>query len=145
MSTELTMSFNEFFEMERGNITLNKIIRDKNIRKFDDIAGKILRNENLRKACVFSLALSMMCVQVFAEDKSTAEAMGKVGAASSKIISILQFSIGKVCIIACILEIGKSLIAKRREEIPQIGMKYLIAYLVVKLVPWLFDLIDETF
>jgi hypothetical protein len=145
MSTALTMSFNEFFEMERGNVTLNEIIRDKNVKKYEDIAGKILKNENLRKVCVFSLALSMMCVQAFAEDKSAAEAMGRVGAASSKIITILQFSIGKICIIACILEIGKSLIAKRREEIPQIGMKYLIAYLVVKLIPWLFNLIDETF
>lgn len=149
MSQCVTMSFNQFFEMERGNLSLQEIIKGNenkaNYEYLDHVAGQIIKNEKLRRCVVTLIATSMMSVKAFAEDTSTAAAMGKVSVASGKIITLLQFSIGKVCIIACILEIGKSIISKQREQIVQIGMKYFMVYFVIKILPWLFKLIDEIF
>lgn len=142
MSREITMTINQYLEMERGTLTLNEIMRENDM---ESIAGKILANPQLKKFTITLIASLSFCAEAFAEEDAVSTACRKVGAATGNIIKILQFAIGKVCIIACILEIGKSLIAKRREEIPQIGMKYFIAYLIVKLIPWLFNLIDITF
>jgi len=141
MSKTVTMSIGQFMDMERGTLALSDITKE---RDLEYIAGKILNNEKLKRFFVTFVATATMCAEAMAET-NVADATAKLGSATGKIITITQFAIGKICIIACILEIGKCLISKRREEIPQIGMKYFIAYLVVKLIPWLFDLIDSTF
>jgi hypothetical protein len=61
---EITMSVNQFFEMENGNISLEDIIRNNNL---EHLATKIMNNKKLRRFTVTFIAMANMYTTSFAK------------------------------------------------------------------------------
>jgi hypothetical protein len=140
MCKEITMSIHEFTEMERGNITLKQITQNNNI---ESVAGKILKDKQLTRFVVVSTAL--ICMSIKAHANETTEAIAQIQNAENQIVPVILAIIGSICTIACIGEIGKSLITKKGADIGQIIMKYILAFAGGCAVPWIFRIIRGMF
>jgi hypothetical protein len=140
MSREITMSIHEFMEMERGNITLKEIAHNNDL---EYIAGKILKDKQLTRFVVVSTAL--ICMSIKAHANETTEAIAQIQNAENQIVPVILAIIGSICTIACIGEIGKSLITKKGADIGQIIMKYILAFAGGCAVPWIFRIIRGMF
>jgi uncharacterized membrane protein YeaQ/YmgE (transglycosylase-associated protein family) len=134
------MTINQFMEIERGNLTLDKIIQSNDL---DLISGKILKNKKLTKFIVTTTALICMSIEVYADD--TAQAVSQIQSAENQIIPVILAVIGAICTIACMAEIGKSLITKKGADIGQVIMKYILAFAGACSVPWIFRIIRGMF
>lgn len=141
MSKEITMSFKQFFEKERGNITLDSIIKENDL---ESMAGKILKNKKLTKIVVTITALINMSISVHA-DETTQQAVAQIQNAENQIVPVVLAIIGAICSIACMAEIGKSVITKKGNDIGQIIMKYILAFVGSCAVPWAFRIIRGMF
>jgi hypothetical protein len=140
MCKEITMTINQFMEMERGNITLKQITKDNDIEL---IAGKILENKKLTRFVIVTTAL--VCMSIKAHANETAQAITQIQSAENQIVPVILAIIGSICSIACIGEIGKSLITKKGADIGQIIMKYILAFAGASAVPWIFRIIRGMF
>ena len=137
----ITMSISQYLELSRGNLTL-KDIRNNN----EVIAGQILKNEQAKKFTVTVIALSNILIKAYAEDEDgAAQAIAKIHQATNTILSVVQEGLYSLCILACIIEIGKAVISKRNESIPSIIMKYILAFGSIYFLPWIFNLIKAIF
>ena len=123
---ESTMSFKEFFEKD---LTLDK----KDIRTLDKIAGKILNNKKLKMVVLTSIAYANMALKVFASAD-----LDPLIQVKNEIVFKLQICICILCIVMCLLEIGKSLIGGRSSDIGSIVMKYGTAIVAVCTIPGVF-------
>lgn len=140
MSKEITMTINQFMEMERGNLDLKQIIQNNNL---ESICGEILKNKQLTNFVVTTTALINMSVVVHADE--TTQAIAQIQGAENKIVPVILAIIGAICTIACIAEIGKSVITKKGSDIGQIIMKYILAFSGACAVPWAFRIIRGMF
>lgn len=138
---EITMSIHEFMEIQRGNLNLNEIINNNNL---ESIAGEILKNKRLTKIVITITALINMKIIAYANDETT-QAIAQIQGAENKIVPVLLAIIGTICTIACIAEIGKSVITKKGSDIGQIIMKYILAFCGSCAVPWAFRIIRNMF
>ena len=137
---EITMSINQFMEMERGNLTLKEIVQANDL---ETIAGKILKNPKLKCMVVTSIALINMNMVAYADESS--QAIAQIQNAENKIVPVILAIIGSICTIACIAEIGKSVMTRKGSDIGQIIMKYLLAFAGSCAVPWMFRIIRGMF
>jgi hypothetical protein len=117
---EITMTFQEFFS------------NDEELKTLDKICGEILNNKKLKMAVITSIAYTNMQLSVYASE------MDQLRSAKNEIVLTLQICIGILCIVMCLLEIGKSLIGSRSTEIGSIVMKYGSAVVGVSVVPKVF-------
>ena len=137
---EITMSINQFMEMERGNLTLKEIVQANDL---ETIAGKILKNPKLKCMVVTSIAFINMNMVAYADESS--QAIAQIQNAENKIVPVILAIIGSICTIACIAEIGKSVMTRKGSDIGQIIMKYLLAFAGSCAVPWMFRIIRGMF
>lgn len=124
---EITMSFQEFFGKDK-KLTLDK----KDLKALDKIVGKILNNKKLKMAVITSIAYTNMQIETYAD------ALGDLRHAKNEIVIVLQICIGVICIVMCLLEIGKSLIGGRNSDIGSIVMKYALAIIAACTIPRIF-------
>lgn len=124
---KMTMSFEEFFEKDK-NLTIDK----KDIKTLDKIAGEILNNKKLKMAVLTSIAYTNMTIMAYADG------LDELRNAKNEIILVLQVCIIIICIVMCLLNIAKSLIGGRSNDIGEIVMKYLSATVGTCLVPKIF-------
>lgn len=141
MSKEITMTINQFMEIQRGNMSLENLLNNNNL---EELAGEILKNKRLTKFVVITTALINMSINVYANDE-TAKAVAQIQSAENQIVPVILAVIGAICTIACIAEIGKSLISKKGNDIGQIIMKYILAFAGSCAVPWIFRIIRGMF
>jgi hypothetical protein len=128
---EITMSIHEFMEIQRGNLTLD----DLNLNTLDKIAGKILKNKKLKTVVIANMAYMNMSICAYAE---TTDPFQELRHGKDQVVFVLQFIICIICIVMCLIEIGKALIGNRSNEIGGIVTKYAIAIVAVCLVPLAF-------
>lgn len=140
MRKEITMTIHEFMEVQRGNLTLDEIVQAKDI---EIIAGKILKNNKLRRTTITAIALINMTMVAYADE--TAQAVAQIHKAENSITPILLEIIGAVCTVCCIAEIGKSVMTRKGVDIGQIIIKYIMAFAGACCVPWAFRLIRSIF
>lgn len=122
MNREITMSFSKFFKMERGEVSLNQIVKD---NELECLATKIMRNPRLKKFCITTLALvNIYSKPAFAIDYNSRQSL----IIGSSVIN-LEF-IREVLIIVCILsffiEIAKCTFRKDTQKMPKIVIKYIL-------------------
>jgi hypothetical protein len=122
---EITMTFQEFFS------------NDEELKTLDKICGEILNNKKLKMAVLTSIAYTNMQLSVYASE------MDQLRNAKNEIVGVLQVCICIICIVMCLLEIGKSLIGGRQSDISSIVMKYGSAVVGVCLVPKVFTWIAK--
>lgn len=139
---EITMSIHEFMEVQRGNLTYADLDLNTLDNKLEHIAGEILKNPKLKRAVVAGIAYMNMAIEVYAES-GTANAIAQVNHARNEIVGVLQAVALAICIIMCILEIGKALMSNRSADISSIIMKYLAAVIGVCLCPRIFEWIGR--
>ncbi|NFO89030.1 hypothetical protein FDC58_16850 [Clostridium botulinum] len=142
MSKEITMTFNQFFEMERGILSLDEIVQANNL---ETIAGEILKNNRLRRCAVTFIALVNSALPVFAEEPDATIAVANIHRATNTLLDVLQEGIYSLCILGCVMEIGKAIVGRRKESIPNIIFKYILAFGAIYFLPWIFDLIKLIF
>jgi hypothetical protein len=130
---EITMTIPQFLEMERSNFTLTK--KEWNI--IDDAASYILKDKSLRNIVITSIALTNMHFNVYASE------LDQLRSAKAEVVGVLQVCIGIICIVMCLLEIGKSLIGNRSSDIGGIIMKYGSAEVGVCIIPKIFTWIAK--
>jgi K+-sensing histidine kinase KdpD len=123
-------------EVQRGNITYE----DLDINTLDRFAGEILKNPKLKIAVVTAMAYMNMTVVALAEET---DALTQLRVAKNEIVHVLQFVICIICIVMCLIEIGKALIGGRGNDIGSIVMKYLTAVVAVCVIPNLFTWIGK--
>jgi hypothetical protein len=140
MNKEVTMSIHEFMEINRKNLTLEDLVKNENLNL---IVGEILKNKKLTRIVVVTTALINISIKAHANE--TAQAIAQIQSAENQIVPVILAVIGAICTIACIGEIGKSLISKKGSDIGQIIMKYILAFAGSCAVPWIFRIIRGMF
>lgn len=142
MNREITMTIHEFMEVQRGNLTFEELDINTLDKKLEHISGKILKNPKLKKAVIVGIAYMNMAVNAYAES-GTSQAIAQVNKARNEIVGVLQAVAVAICIIMCILHIGKALMSNRDSEIGSIIMKYLMAVVGICLCPRVFEWIGR--
>jgi hypothetical protein len=104
-------------------------------------ASKILRNKRLRKLVIILLGatfwyLSTPSTVVFA-------GVGGLPALGAKFWAYVKIFSRWACMISCGVEVAKNVNAGDAKGIFKLVTKYIIAYAVVVLLPWIFDEIDR--
>lgn len=140
MRKEITMTIHEFMEVQRGNLTVDEVVQANDMER---IAGKILKNNKLRRATITTIALINMTVVAHADE--SAQAIAQIQKAEHSIVPILLEIIGAICTVCCIAEIGKSVMTRKGVDIGQIILKYIMAFAGASCVPWAFELIRKIF
>lgn len=140
MKKEITMSINQFMEIERGNLSLDDIVQATDL---ETIAGKILKNTKLKHLTITTIALINMNITAHADE--TSQAISQIQQAENKIVPVILAIIGTICTIACIAQIGKSVMTRKGDDIGQIVMRYVLAFAGACSVPWMFRIIRSIF
>lgn len=140
---EIKMSIHDFMEVQRGNLTYADLDLNTLDKKLEKISGKILKNPKLKKIVVVGIAYMNMAVKAYAESGATSEAIKQVNYARNEVVGVLQAVALAICIIMCILEIGKALMSNRSSDISSIIMKYLAAVIGICLCPRIFEWIGK--
>lgn len=125
---EITMSFEEFFSKDKEAI-----------KTLDKLCGEILKNPKFKVAVITSIASMNMNICAYADD------FDQLRTGKNQIVIALQISICSLCVLMCLLEIGKSLIGGRNGDVGSIVMKYLAAVCGVGIVPKAFSMIAKMF
>lgn len=125
---EITMTFEEFFSKDREDL-----------KTLDKICGEILNNPKLKISVISSIAYMNMQLCVYADD------FDQLRDGKNQIVTALQISICALCVIMCLLEIGKTLIGNRSNDVGSIVMKYLAIICGVGTVPLAFKMVAKMF
>lgn len=129
MCKEITMSIHDFMEIQRNkNLTIDK----NNMKTLDAMVGRILNDKKLKMIVLTSIAYTSMTIMAYAEP------LDELRHAKNEIVLVLQVCIVIICIVMCLLNIGKSLIGGRSNDIGEIVMRYLTATIGVCVVPKIF-------
>lgn len=122
------MSFQEFFSNDKEEL-----------KTLDKIAGGILNNPKLKIAVVSSIAYMNYSICAYADE------FDQLRVGKNQIVIALQISICALCVIMCLLEIGKTLIGNRTNDVGSIVMKYLAAICGTGIVPIAFKMVAKMF
>lgn len=139
MSKEITMSINQFMEVQRGEKSFKDIEIENGL---ESIASKILNDDRLRRMTVFTIAGLNYASEVLAD---TSQAVAKINVAGYTFLNIVQTLGYWLCLIGCIMEILKSLMNGSSKDVGKLMLKYLLIFAALYLMPFAFDLIREIF
>jgi hypothetical protein len=121
-----------------------------NLKNFDveeHIAKKILSNPRAKQLFGF-VAGSLLFIKdtvVKAATEPSLKGLDKVDTAGGVILSVMRRIGYWVLLVMCILEVLKCVANGDTKEIGKIIMKYLLAFMVLFLIPWAFDLVIGIF
>lgn len=124
-----TMTVEEFMENYRQKYEMKQF------------AKKIKSNKRLEKMFVFVTASIMNCQTVLATSKAT-KGIDTLGI---KLLGVTRTVAYWICLLGCILEICKTLMQGDYKSIGKIIVKYTIAFSAIYFVPWVFDIIKDSF
>jgi len=121
MSKEITMSFDQFFGMERGNISLEKILVDNG---YENKVVKVISTERFQRTVVMTASYALI---IFAPElAATVPVGGPISATALK--SFVQKPIYILCGTTCTFEAIKALVDKNYKQLPTIAIKYGIVF-----------------
>lgn len=138
--SKMAMTIHQFCQFERGELTLEQIRKS---NELEAIAKHIRSNKRLEKMFTFVMGSLM-----FFQDNSVLAAGNGVKGIDPlgfKLLGIFRSFAYWICIIMCIVEICKSLLQGDSKSIGKIVVKYVLAFAAIYLVPWLFDVIRDSF
>jgi hypothetical protein len=121
-----------------------------NLKNFDveeHIAKKILSNPRAKQLFGF-VAGSLLFIKdtvVKAATEPSLKGLDKVDTAGGVILSVMRRIGYWVLLVMCILEVLKCVANGDTKEIGKIIMKYLLAFMVLFLIPWAFGLVIGIF
>lgn len=133
LNIEVVMSWEEWVMYKKGELTLTEI---KLGYKEKDLIKKVL---------VVSLAYFFIeQSKVFAYGPDGLNAIDTLG---NKFLSIAQQITYWICIVMAIVDVAKEVLkgSNQASGIGKVLMKYVLAFTSIYLIPWLFDLIRESF
>lgn len=139
MSKEITMSINQFMEVQAGEKTYKDIEIENGL---ESLATKIINDDRLRRMTVFVIAGLNYASEVLAD---TSQAVAKINVAGYTFLNIVQTLGYWLCLIGCIMEILKSLMNGSSKDVGKLMLKYLLIFAALYLMPFAFDLIREIF
>lgn len=139
MSKEITMSINQFMEVQAGEKTYKDIEIENGL---ESLATKIINDDRLRRMTVFVIAGLNYTGEVLAD---TSQAVAKINVAGYTFLNIVQTLGYWLCLIGCIMEILKSLMNGSSKDVGKLMLKYLLIFAALYLMPFAFDLIREIF
>lgn len=139
MNKNITMSINQFMEVQRGEKSFKDIEVENGL---ESLARRILNDDRLRRMTVFTIASLNYTSEVLAD---TAEAFGKIDRGGIVILGAIQRVAYWLCIISCVMEILKTVMNGSTKDVGKIMLKYILVFMSLYLMPWLFDLIREIF
>lgn len=107
----------------------------------DSEASKILRNKRIRKLVIILLALIFWYLTT--PSSVVFAGVGGIPALGAKFWSYVKVFSRWACMISCGVEVAKNVNAGDTKSIFKVVTKYVVAYSVVVLLPWVFDEIDN--
>ncbi len=132
----IRLSFQEFFALERGELTLEDIYFD---RKLESFAGKVMKSE-YKLAVVFMIASGLL---VLSNTQALAVDTSKIDNLGLSVLGIVQTAGYWFCLILATKDIISALMEGNTKKIGSIVVHYLSAFGAFYALPWLFDLIKE--
>lgn len=146
MKKEISMSINQFMEMERGNISLNDIKKENG---FETTLEKLINNEDFQFACI-TMGLATV-IAIFNQTSASATTLGGeqlIIGLNQEGMKTLQDVIKNItygtCAFAGIHEVRKAIKIKSWKKIPIEIIRYGLAFSVVFFADDFFKLILET-
>lgn len=139
MSKNITMSINQFMEVQRGEKSFKDIEVENGM---ESLATKIINDDRLRRMTVFTIASLSYAQEVLAD---TSDAFGKINKGGLMILGLIQTVGYWLCIISCVMEILKTVMNGATKDVGKVMIKYILIFASLYLMPWLFDLIREIF
>lgn len=139
MSKNITMSINQFMEVQRGEKSFKDIEIENGI---ESLAKRILNDDRLRRMAVFTIAGLNYASEVLAD---ASEAFVKINRGGGMILGLIQTVGYWLCIISCVMEILKTVMNGATKDVGKVMIKYILIFASLYLMPWLFDLIREIF
>lgn len=134
-----TMSISQFCQLQRGELTIKQIRKD---NELESIANHIKSNKNLERMFVFATSSLMYFSKIVNAAENGAKGIDSLGI---RLLGIFRQFAYWICIIGCIIEICKSLMQGDHKSIGKIIAKYILAFAAIYFVPWIFDIIKESF
>lgn len=138
---EVGMTFEQYRAYRNGELNLAEI---KMINDLDFEIGRL--NPNTYKCLTITLGILL---GVLLGNSQVAYATGaeSINVLGRKALDIIRIAMYWVCLIKCILEVGKE-VARGGDNTGNIGkiiMKYVLAFATLYITPWAFDTVQETF
>lgn len=134
----IRLSFQEFFALERNEITLEEILWN---RRLDNFAKKVL-NSKYKVAIIFIIASGLLVLNTATVFASTIDT-SKIDTLGSTILGLIRSCGYWFCIILATKDIITALMEGSTKQIGGIIVKYLTAFGAFYALPWIMDLIKE--
>lgn len=132
----IRLSFQEFFALERGEITLEDIYFNRKLERF---ATKVMTSK-YKLAVVFMIASGFLVINTA---RALAVDTSKIDNLGSTILGLIRTCGYWFCLILATKEIITSLMEGNTKKIGNIVVHYLAAFGAFYALPWLFDLIKD--
>lgn len=141
-NVEVTMNVEQFRAYRSGELNLLEI---KMINDLDEELGWLIENDNKAyRNVVVGLAFTMTALSsslVFASGLDSIDTLGNT------FLNIVRRAMYWICLIKALVDVGKE-VSRGGDNMGNIGkiiMKYVLAFATLYLLPWLFDLVKESF
>lgn len=111
------------------------------------MAKRIISNPRAKRLFGF-VAGSLLFIKnsgVKAASNPSTQALSKINKAGGTLLSVMRTIGYWILLIMCIIEVLKCVANGDTKEIGKIIMKYILAFAVLFLMPWFFDLIKDVF
>ena len=135
---KLKLSFQEFFQLERGEITLEDIYWN---RKLDTFASRVMKSEY--KAFIIFIIASGLLILPSATAMAGNIDTSKIDVLGSTILGLVRTCGYWFCIILATKDIVGALMEGSSKHIGSIIVKYITAFGAFYALPWIFDLIAD--
>ena len=135
---KIKLSFQEFFALERGEITLEDIYFN---RKLDAMAGRIMKSE-YKAVIIFMIACGLILVPSVSAMAGEIDT-SKINELGSVILGLVRTCGYWFCIILATKDIVGALMEGSSKQIGSIIVKYITAFGAFYALPWVFDLIAD--
>ena len=136
MSSNYSIPFSEFYKME-------DIPKDTKIERVERIAGKIIKNDKLKKA-VFILAIVLLNSGMISAAPAVAAGVG-VDKLGNVLLGIIRSWSKWILILMCLIDTIKAGVSSDSKKILSIVMKYVLLFVLLYMVPVLFDTVSASF
>ena len=140
---EVTMNYNQYRSYRSNNINLLEIKME---NKLDEEIGFIFRNDKkLYKLIVIAIAFAMtISLTTVTASAGGMENIDKLG---NTFLNIVRRAMYWICLIKGLVDVGRE-VSRGGDNIGNVGkiiFKYVLAFATLYLMPWLFDLVRDSF
>jgi hypothetical protein len=122
------------------DLSLKKLLGS-NAQLSENEASKILRNKRIRKLVIVLLGATLWYLST--PNTIIFASTGGLPALGAKFWAYVKIFSRWACMISCGVEVAKNVNAGDAKSVFKVVTKYIVAYAVVVLLPWVFDEIDK--